>query len=102
LKHYLTIDGKTKTKSFAQKDQFAPELIYFSNCILRNKEPEPSGEEGLIDVHIVRAIYESARSGKTVKLDHLPAEKQPDASQEITRPAVRKPELVNVSSPSGE
>jgi predicted dehydrogenase len=102
LKHYLTIDGKTKSKTYAQKDQFAPELIYFSNCILRNKEPEPSGEEGLIDVHIVRAIYESAKSGKTVKLDDLPVEKPPDTSQEITRPAVRKPELVNVSSPSGE
>jgi glucose-fructose oxidoreductase len=102
LKHHLTIDGKTKSKTFAQKDQFAPELIYFSSCILRNKEPEPSGEEGLIDVHIVRAIYESARSRKTVKLDALPADKPPHASQEITRPAVRKPELVNVSSPSGE
>ena len=102
LKHHLTIDGRTKTKSFAQKDQFAPEIIYFSNCILRDKDPEPSGEEGLIDVHIVRAIYESAQTGKTVKLDDLPADRLPEASQEIMRPAVRKPELVNVSSPSGE
>jgi glucose-fructose oxidoreductase len=102
LKHYLTIDGKTKSKSFSQKDQFAPELIYFSRCILRNKDPEPSGEEGLIDVHIVRKVYESAKSGKTIKLDDLPADKPPDTSQEIRRPAVRKPELVNVTSPSGE
>ena len=29
-----------------------------------NKEPEPSGLEGLADVRIVRAIYESARTGR--------------------------------------
>ncbi len=101
LKHYLTVDGKTTEKTYTKKDQFAPELIYFSDCVLNDKHPEPAGEEGLIDVHIVRAIYESARTGKTIQLAELPAEKPPDASQEITRPAVAKPELVNVSSPSG-
>jgi predicted dehydrogenase len=101
LKHFLTVDGKTTEKTYTKKDQFAPELIYFSDCILNDKNPEPSGEEGLIDVHIVRAIYESARTGKTIQLAELPAEKFPDASQEITRPAVEKPELVNVASPSG-
>jgi predicted dehydrogenase len=102
LKRFLTIDGKTTEKTFTRKDQFAPELIYFSDCILNDKEPEPSGEEGLIDVHIVRAIYESAQIGQTVTLADMPKERRPDASQEITRPAVAKPELVNVSSPSGE
>jgi predicted dehydrogenase len=101
MKHYLTVDGKTSEKTYTKKDQFAPELVYFSDCILNDKNPEPSGEEGLIDVHIMRAIYESARTGKTIQLAELPAEKLPDASQAITRPAVEKPELVNVSSPSG-
>jgi glucose-fructose oxidoreductase len=102
LKHFLTIDGKTTSKTYPMKDQFAPELIYFSDCIRNNKQPEPSGEEGLIDVHIVRSIYESARTHKTIRLDDLPRDRHPDISQEIIRPAVRKPELVNVSSPSGE
>jgi len=102
LQHFLTIDGKTSKKTYSKKDQFAPELLYFSDCIRQNKDPEPSGEEGLIDVHIVRAIYESARTGKTVRLEELPPEKPPDASQEINRPGVSKPELVNVTSPSGE
>lgn len=101
LKHYLTIDGKTTEKTYTKKDQFAPELVYFSDCILNDKNPEPSGEEGLIDVHIVRAIYESAQTGKTLKLAELPPEQLPEGSQEITRPAVEKPALVNVSSPSG-
>ena len=57
LKHYLTIDGKTKTRTFARRDQFAPELLYFSDSILKNIEPEPSGEKGLADVRVVRALY---------------------------------------------
>jgi glucose-fructose oxidoreductase len=101
LKHYLTVDGKTTEKSYTKKDQFAPELIYFSDCILNDKNPEPSGEEGLIDVHVVRAIYESSHTGKTVELADLPAEELPDASQAITRPGVKEPELVNTTSPSG-
>ena len=61
----LTIDGKTTRKTFGKRDQFAPELLYFSDCILNNREPEPSGEEGLQDVRIVQALYESARVGQT-------------------------------------
>ena len=36
--------------------------------IINNKEPKASGEQGLRDVRIMRAIYEAARTGKTVKL----------------------------------
>ena len=34
----------------ARSDQFTPELVYFSQCIMDDIEPEPSGEEGLCDV----------------------------------------------------
>jgi glucose-fructose oxidoreductase len=47
IKHYLTTKEKTKERVFPQRDQFAAELVYFSDCILNNGEPEPSGEEGL-------------------------------------------------------
>ena len=62
IKHQLTIGEKKAEKSFAKRDQFAAQLVYFSDCVLKNKEPEPSGLEGLADVRIVEAIYESARS----------------------------------------
>jgi predicted dehydrogenase len=101
LKRFLTVEGKTTEKSYTRKDQFGPELLYFSDCILKNRDPEPSGEEGLIDVHIVRALYKSAQTGTAIKLAELPTDRTPDRSQEITRPAVAKPELVNVESPSG-
>ena len=102
LKHRLTIGDKTSTKNFPKRDQFAAELIYFSDCILRNREPEPSGWEGLADVRIVRAIYESARTGRAVELQPLPSKKKPTLRQEIHRPAHGKPHVVNAESPSGE
>src|SRR5687767_2525698 len=39
LEYRLTIDGKTRTKSIARRDQFAPELLYFSDCILKDTQP---------------------------------------------------------------
>jgi predicted dehydrogenase len=35
---------------------------------MQNKQPLTPGEEGLRDLKIIEAVYESARSGKTVKL----------------------------------
>jgi len=102
IKHKLTIGEKTSVKTFRKRDQFAPELIYFSDCILKDEEPEPSGLEGLADVRIVQAIYESARSRNTVTLPELPAKKRPSKEQAIHRPAHDKPETVAAKSPSGE
>jgi predicted dehydrogenase len=102
LKHKITIGEKTTTKTFPKRDQFAAEIIYFSDCVLRDKEPEPSGLEGLADVRIVRAIDESAQTGRTMELPALPAKKRPTLEQEIHRPAHDKPVTVNAESPSGE
>jgi predicted dehydrogenase len=46
LEYALTVHGKTTKKSIGKRDQFAPELLYFSDCILNDREPEPSGAEG--------------------------------------------------------
>ena len=43
LQHHLDIGGKKKTVGFPKRDQFAPELIYFSDCIIHDRAPEPSG-----------------------------------------------------------
>ena len=96
------VAGRSKKQSFAKRDQFAAELVYFSDCILKNKEPEPSGEEGLADVRIIEAIYKSARSGRVVKLARLTKKSRPKLAQEIHRPAHEKPSTVEVESPSGE
>jgi len=99
-KHQLTVDGKTTRKTFPKRDQFAPELLYFSDCILKNREPEPSGEEGLQDVRIVEALYKSAKTGRAVRIPPFRKTKRPTTRQRIVRPGIPKPRLIKVQSAS--
>ena len=102
LAYKLTVNDKTTRKRIGKRDQFAPELLYFSDCIRRNRQPEPSGEEGLQDVRIVQALYESARTRKAVSIPAHAERKRPSESQTITRPGVQKPDLIKVESASGD
>jgi glucose-fructose oxidoreductase len=96
IKHYLTLDGKTHESTFAARDQFAAELIYFSNCILQNKYPEPSGMEGMNDVRIIRALYHSIETGKPVQIYGLKRCQRPTIAQTIQRPPIlENPELIH-------
>ncbi len=92
--------GKKSTRRFARRDQFAAEIIYFSDCILKNGIPEPSGLEGLADVRVVRALYESTRTGTAVTLAPFARKKKPSIVQEIHRPSHGKPKTVNSQSPT--
>jgi len=49
-------------------NQFATEMDDFAQCILENRPTRVPGEEGLRDVKIMTAIYEAARTGRTVKV----------------------------------
>jgi predicted dehydrogenase len=100
LQYEMTIDGKTTRKRIGKRDQFAPELLYFSDCILADREPEPSGEEGLQDVRIVEALYKSARTGRAVAIPPFDRARRPTGRQRIVRPGIRKPTLVKVQSAS--
>jgi predicted dehydrogenase len=53
---------------FPEVDHFASEMDHMSDCVMQDKEPLTPGEEGLRDITIIQAIYQAARSGKTVKL----------------------------------
>lgn len=53
---------------FPPMDQFAAEMDDFAQCILQNKPSIVSGEEGLRDIRITTAIYESIQTGKAVTL----------------------------------
>ncbi|MGD0253719.1 MAG: Gfo/Idh/MocA family oxidoreductase, partial [Verrucomicrobiota bacterium] len=53
---------------FPSIDQFAAEMDDFAQCILNNQPTKVPGEEGLRDVKIMMAVYEAARTGKTVSL----------------------------------
>jgi predicted dehydrogenase len=101
LAYELTVGEKTTRKRIGKRDQFAAELLYFSDCILKNRNPEPSGQEGLQDVRIVEALYRSADTGRAVKILRYKPTKRPSKRQRITRPGVKKPQVVKVKSPSG-
>ena len=95
----LKIGEKEEKKKFAPRDQFGAEISYFSECILKGREPEPSGVEGLIDVQIIEAMYQSAKTRKPVKLPKFPRKPRPALSQQIKLPPVKKPEVIEADSP---
>jgi len=99
LGYELTIDGKKTTKTIGKRDQFAPELLYFSDCVLHDRQPEPSGEEGIQDVRIIEALYRSAKSGRAIKLPPF-SDRKPTIAQKFRKPGVSKPKLVKVVSAS--
>ena len=102
LKHRLTLDGEMRERRFAKRDQFAPELLYFSDCVLQNGTPEPGGDEGLADVRVICALYRSAETGQPVRLEPFAKRARPSLEQEIRRPPIEKPEVIHAEAPSGE
>ena len=52
----------------AEKNQFALEMDHMAECVMKNKKPYTTGEEGLQDHIIMEAIYKSAKTSKPVKL----------------------------------
>jgi predicted dehydrogenase len=49
-------------------NHFAAEMDDFAQCILADRPARTPGEEGLADLKVMTAIYESARSGKAMKV----------------------------------
>lgn len=100
LERHLEVDGRSTRARYGKRDQFAPELLHFSDCILKGRQPEPSGSEGMADVRVVEAILESARSGRAVALVPMPVAARPKRSLALRKPPVERPELVGASEPS--
>jgi predicted dehydrogenase len=101
LSYRLKIGERESRKKFSKSDQFAPELLYFSDCVLNDREPEPSGEEGLADVQIIEAMLQSIASGRPVRVELPRRQQRPTLRQEIRSPAVpREPRLVDVKPAS--
>jgi glucose-fructose oxidoreductase len=102
LKHALTVGGRTRKTTYPRRDQFAPELLYFSDCILRQEKPEPSGREGQADVRVIRALLKSARRGQPIQLGDFERRQRATPDMEIRRPPVAEPELVHAEKPSAD
>jgi glucose-fructose oxidoreductase len=102
ITHHMTLRGRTRRKLYPKRDQFAPELVHFSDCVRSDRTPATSGSEGLNDVRIIETLYESSRLGRPLglKLDE-PAER-PDPDEQIRRPPIPKQRLVRAASPRAE
>jgi len=62
------IKGAHQDFDLPDVDQFVAQMDYFSDCVRNNTDPITPGEEGLRDMRIIQAIYESATTGKLVHL----------------------------------
>jgi predicted dehydrogenase len=68
------VRGKDEAREhpvIAAKQQFALELDHFAACVRGKKQPYTPGEEGLQDLRIMQAIFQSAREGKRIELPRI-------------------------------
>ena len=94
-------DGMKKaTRKFKKRDQFSAEILYFSDCILKNKTPEPGPVEGSADVKIIEAILTSIHTKAPVSLEPVQKTTYASQKQKFARPGVRKRKLFHATSPS--
>jgi len=89
-----------KRKRFKRSDQFGAELAYFSDCILKNRQPEPSGKEGRADVRIICAILEATRTQGPIRLSPFQKLRRPTKRQEIRMQPVSEPAAVHAPGPT--
>ena len=83
----VEVDGKTKRRKFRKRDQVAPELDELAACIREDRDPEPSGREGLADLRVIEAIEASARHRGRIEVSRVFPERRPSISQARRRPA---------------
>jgi predicted dehydrogenase len=100
--HYrMKVGEHTRSRKFAKSDQFAAELLYFSDCVLNDREPEPSGQEGLQDVRIIEGMQRSIATGRWTVLEQPRKRRGPTLRQAVQRPPVRQePKLVGATASS--
>ncbi|MER0239742.1 Gfo/Idh/MocA family oxidoreductase [Fulvimarina sp. MAC8] len=87
-------DGETETRKAPITDQFAGETDYFSDCILNDREPEPNGEEGVLDMRVLAAIEKALETGEVQKLDPVSRQRRMDKSLRRELTYGKQPDMV--------
>ena len=69
--HGMELKAGAQTRRFAMPEgnQFAAQLDHLSEAVMNGAAVRTPGEEGLQDVRLMLAIYEAARTGRTVQVD---------------------------------
>jgi glucose-fructose oxidoreductase len=97
----IKVGARQQKRASGKHDQFAAELLYFSDCILRDRQPEPSGAEGLADIRVIEAMHKSINTGRWVSVNTKKSNSRPTLRQADSRPPVRRePRLIEVESSS--
>ena len=96
----ITVGSRTREKEFRMLDQFAAELVHFSQCVRSGESPTASGWEGMADVHIISGLNESMRTNSPMRLTKINPPERPSMENVIRRPPGEKPKLVRAREPS--
>jgi predicted dehydrogenase len=64
------IAGRWFEKTFKPIDEFVLELDEFASCIQEGRKPEPDGEQGMLDIIIIQAIYQAVKERRPVKIEY--------------------------------
>jgi len=59
---------KFPRREHCPQSMYDAQMAHFVDCIRKNKTPVPGGAEGLVNMKVVDAAYESSKTGKVVKI----------------------------------
>jgi predicted dehydrogenase len=62
------IDGKQIDEDSGFEDLYMAQIDHFAMCVEGVEDPIVTGEDGLINVRVLRAAYESPEKGKHIRL----------------------------------
>jgi predicted dehydrogenase len=68
---WFTRYGPKQEVSYIPVNHFAAEMDHFADCILHDKPVLTPGQEGLKDLKIITAAYQSAKSGNAVRIEKM-------------------------------
>jgi glucose-fructose oxidoreductase len=66
-----SVKGRTREKTFRRRDPWAAQLAHFSECVLADREPAASADEGVRDARVLEALRDSLRTGHAASV-HAP------------------------------
>jgi len=64
----IELGSEFPRKEHGPQSMYDAQMAYFLDCIRNNKTPNPGGTEGLINMKVVDAAYESSKTGEAVTI----------------------------------
>jgi predicted dehydrogenase len=83
---------KEEEKEYPSTDHFSGETHYFSECIIKDLEVEPDGEEGWLDIRVEAAIERALTTGEAQKLEPYERKRRPSKDQARSFPQAKRPD----------